>query len=81
LRDTSQIEGKCGASEFRNICGGSRARAFAHTGDSLGEEPCCVYVPRGYRRPLAETQRLLHLHVLQEHARSGLARDSHFLAG
>jgi radical SAM protein len=46
LRDTSLLEGKCGICEFREICGGSRARAFALTGDPLAEEPCCVYQPK-----------------------------------
>jgi radical SAM protein len=46
LRDTSQLQGKCGACEFRNVCGGSRARAYALTGDPLAEEPCCVYEPK-----------------------------------
>lgn len=67
LRDDSQLGGKCGACEFRHVCGGSRARAFALTGDPLAEEPCCAYVPKDYmghdvtppqwRRPAA-------LHVL-----------------
>ncbi len=47
LRDTSRLHGKCGACEFRNVCGGSRARAFALTGDPFAEEPCCVYEPKG----------------------------------
>lgn len=51
LRDPDQLEGKCGACEFRHICGGSRARAFATTGDPLAEEPCCSYVPKGYVTP------------------------------
>jgi radical SAM protein len=46
LRDTSQLEGKCGACEYKEICGGSRARAYAVTGDPLAEEPCCIYQPR-----------------------------------
>ena len=48
LRDVSQLGGKCGACEFRHVCGGSRARAYALTGDPLAEEPCCSYIPRGY---------------------------------
>ncbi|MGA8111125.1 MAG: TIGR04053 family radical SAM/SPASM domain-containing protein, partial [Acidobacteriaceae bacterium] len=48
LRDSDLLHGKCGACEFRNICGGSRARAYAVTGDILAEEPCCIYQPRGY---------------------------------
>jgi radical SAM protein len=46
LRDTSQLKGKCGACEFKDICGGSRARAYALTGDVLAEEPYCVYQPK-----------------------------------
>jgi radical SAM protein len=46
LRDTSRLQGKCGVCEFRNVCGGSRARAFALTGDPFAEEPRCVYEPR-----------------------------------
>ena len=45
LRDGDQLRGKCGACEFRNICGGSRARAYAVEGDPLGSEPDCMYVP------------------------------------
>jgi len=46
LRDTDNLKGKCGYCEFRNICMGCRARAFAATGDYLDEEPFCVYQPR-----------------------------------
>ena len=46
LRDTFRLRGKCGACEFRYVCGGSRARAFAITGDLFAEEPCCVYEPK-----------------------------------
>ena len=49
LRDTSLLKGKCGYCEFKNICGGSRARACAMTGDFLAEEPCCSYQPRRSR--------------------------------
>ncbi|MFI5118638.1 MAG: SPASM domain-containing protein, partial [Terriglobales bacterium] len=45
LRDTSNLQGKCGCCEFRNICMGCRARAFAATGNYLDEEPFCVYQP------------------------------------
>ena len=40
------LKGKCGCCEFRNICMGCRARAFAATGNYLDEEPFCVYQPR-----------------------------------
>lgn len=33
LRDRSRLKGKCGVCEFRDVCGGSRARAYAMTGD------------------------------------------------
>ena len=46
LRDTANLKGKCGCCEFRNICMGCRARAFAATGDYLDEEPFCVYEPK-----------------------------------
>ena len=46
LRDTSQRRGKCGICEYRNICGGSRSRAYALSGDFLAEDPRCIYQPR-----------------------------------
>lgn len=46
LRNTVNLKGKCGVCEFREICGGSRARAYAMTGDMFAEEPCCVWQPR-----------------------------------
>lgn len=46
LRDPSLLKGKCGICEFSRVCGGCRARAYAETGDYLGEEPYCVYQPR-----------------------------------
>jgi len=49
LRDTSRLEGKCGACEYKEICGGSRARAYALTGDPLAQEPCCIYQPRNWK--------------------------------
>jgi radical SAM protein len=45
LRDTSQRGGKCGLCEYQKVCGGSRSRAFAFTGDYLAEDPRCVYQP------------------------------------
>jgi AdoMet-dependent heme synthase len=49
LRDTSQLQGKCGACEYKEICGGSRARAFALTGNPLAAERCCIYQPKNWR--------------------------------
>ena len=48
LRDSARLEGKCGACEFKEICGGSRARAYALTGDPLAAEPCCIYQPKNW---------------------------------
>lgn len=49
LRDTGRLVGKCGACEYKEICGGSRARAYALTGDPLAQEPCCIYQPRNWQ--------------------------------
>lgn len=45
IRDYSQLKGKCGACEFKSICGGSRARAYALTGDPMRSDPYCAYQP------------------------------------
>lgn len=47
LRDPSLLKGKCGRCEFALTCGGSRARAWAVTGDHLAADPSCAYEPRG----------------------------------
>ncbi len=47
LKNPDNLKGKCGRCEYRYICGGSRARAYAVTGDYLASEPNCVYRPRG----------------------------------
>ncbi len=43
LRDGTQLKGKCGTCTYNDICGGSRSRAFAVTGDPLAAEPDCVF--------------------------------------
>jgi radical SAM protein len=45
LRDPNRFEGKCGRCEYRFICGGSRARAWAASGSPLGTDPLCAYEP------------------------------------
>ena len=45
LRRTEAFHGRCGACPFRDICGGSRARAHAATGDPFDSDPLCSYVP------------------------------------
>jgi radical SAM protein with 4Fe4S-binding SPASM domain len=52
LRDRSELRGKCGACEYRHVCGGSRSRAFVHTGDPMASDPLCPYVPEGYDGPI-----------------------------
>jgi radical SAM protein with 4Fe4S-binding SPASM domain len=42
------LSGKCGACPFKRVCGGSRARAYAMTGDILASDPLCAYVPKGW---------------------------------
>jgi len=49
LRDKSLLKGKCGVCEFKEICGGSRARAYAVTGDYLESDPYCAYVPKAFQ--------------------------------
>jgi radical SAM protein len=46
LRDPARLGGRCGRCEYRHACGGSRARAYAATGDPLAEDPGCAYQPR-----------------------------------
>jgi radical SAM protein len=55
LRDTSKLEGKCGRCEFREVCGGSRARAYAVSGDLFAQEPCCVWQPQRPATPSSES--------------------------
>ncbi len=50
LRDVASYKGRCGRCEYAQVCGGSRARAFARTGDMLEADPLCPFVP-----PLAGT--------------------------
>lgn len=49
LRDPDGFRGKCGVCEYRKLCGGSRARAWAITGDHLESDPFCPHVPAEYR--------------------------------
>jgi len=59
LRDPKHYEGRCGSCEFVSVCGGSRSRAYAISGDPYGEEPFCSYVPGsfGYAAEISQ-----HLH-------------------
>lgn len=50
LRQPSLLKGKCGRCEYRVVCEGCRARAFAQSGDYMEEEPYCIYEPGAKRR-------------------------------
>ncbi|THE11217.1 radical SAM/SPASM domain-containing protein [Bacillus timonensis] len=50
LRNPDKYKGKCGVCEFRHVCGGSRSRAYAMTGDYMESEPFCVYIPEALRK-------------------------------
>jgi radical SAM protein len=47
LRADWRLEGKCGRCPFRTLCGGSRARAWATSGNPYAEDPSCAYQPPG----------------------------------
>jgi radical SAM protein with 4Fe4S-binding SPASM domain len=58
FRDPAQLKGKCGACEYKMVCGGCRARAYGlssdfidycgdlHTPTALTEDPWCVHQPK-----------------------------------
>lgn len=48
LRRKNELIGKCGACEFHHLCGGSRSRAYAVTGDPMASDPLCGYEPAGW---------------------------------
>jgi radical SAM protein len=50
LRDRNNLKGKCNVCEYRPVCGGSRARAYAVTGDPFEAEPFCAHIPLRYQR-------------------------------
>lgn len=58
LRDSANLKGKCGVCEFREVCGGSRARAHATTGDVFAEEPCCIWRPKAYQTEELATEQI-----------------------
>lgn len=50
LRNYDLLTGKCGVCEYKNVCGGCRARAYELTGDFMSEEPLCLYQPRAIKK-------------------------------
>jgi AdoMet-dependent heme synthase len=51
LRDAERLGGRCGVCPHRATCGGSRARAYAATGDPFAEDPGCAFEPPGPGAP------------------------------
>ena len=51
LREPGELTGRCGRCEFRTVCGGSRSRAYAVSGNPLAEEPLCAYEPGSFPYP------------------------------
>jgi MoaA/NifB/PqqE/SkfB family radical SAM enzyme len=47
LRAPAELHGRCGICTYHAVCGGSRARAWATSGDPLGEDPLCSWQPEG----------------------------------
>ena len=45
LRDSRYLTGKCGDCAFKQVCGGSRARAYSINADMFREDPSCIYRP------------------------------------
>jgi radical SAM protein with 4Fe4S-binding SPASM domain len=45
IRDLTKLKGTCRHCEYRSICGGSRARAYARTNDPLESDSLCSYQP------------------------------------
>jgi len=72
LRDTKRLEGKCGACEYKEICGGSRARAYALTGDPLAAEPCCIYQPKNWDPEREATASAFHCEETRSMTQPGL---------
>jgi radical SAM protein with 4Fe4S-binding SPASM domain len=46
VRNVSNYTGRCRICEYVGICGGCRARAYATSGDYLGDDPVCNYKPK-----------------------------------
>ncbi|MCC6903936.1 MAG: TIGR04053 family radical SAM/SPASM domain-containing protein [Polyangiaceae bacterium] len=57
LRDPERLLGKCGACEYRSLCGGSRARAYAVSGKLHDWDGLCAYVPPGYEAAFERDRR------------------------
>ena len=68
LRDKTLLKGKCGVCEYKPVCSGSRARAFAVTGDPLEAEPFCGHVPLRWEQMVEAGQALPVAEYFRERA-------------
>lgn len=59
VRDFTKLQGKCGVCEFKSICGGSRARAYAVTGDPMRSDPFCNYQPAAWQARRSTARQLV----------------------
>ncbi|MEN8375180.1 MAG: radical SAM protein [Gemmatimonadota bacterium] len=82
-----ELGGKCGACEYRRVCGGCRARALADTGDLLGADESCAYEPTG-EAAVVEPERTITYGASfegelpwDEDARERIARAPSFVRG
>lgn len=50
VKDKANVKGKCGVCEYLELCGGCRSAALYYTGDILGSDPRCMYVPQALRQ-------------------------------
>jgi radical SAM protein with 4Fe4S-binding SPASM domain len=60
LREPEGFGGRCGTCAFSSECGGSRARAYAASGDVLGEDPLCLYAVRARQGVSASSTGSVH---------------------
>jgi len=60
LRQADHFAGRCGTCAFSWECGGSRARAFAASGDPCGEDPLCLETDASRRAATSRTPTVSH---------------------
>jgi len=49
VKDKTNIKGKCGVCDYKELCGGCRSAALFYTGDISGSDPRCGYIPPALR--------------------------------
>ena len=59
VRDPAHLQGKCSECEYRYMCGGSRARAYAATGNPIASDPLCPYIPKSNIHKKHEVEHLV----------------------